>query len=319
MKEVFGVPQIINEARDVARSRTKPGKKPGIFWLFTVLIGVVLLIVTEVASSVPVFGYIVLRMLREGITDFSKLTSGDMVMIITLYSLIIVTIMFCLYVKIFEKRKVRTLGFVKKGFILQYIIGIVVGFGIFSLAVLIGYLTGAVQLNMESSIDYGMIALYSGGWLIQGMEEEVMCRGFLLTSLSRRYPIPVGVVINSVAFAALHLLNPGIGVLPFINLVLFGIFASIMFVKTGNIWMCSAVHSIWNLVQGNFYGISVSGNQAMPSVMHTTFVSGKEIWNGGSFGLEGGLCVTAVLVAGSLLLCLIPSRNQAAKQVAADA
>ena len=179
----------------------------------------------------------------------------------------------------------------------------------FSLAVGIGHLTGAITIAGSTDANVVTFILYCGAWIIQGMEEEVVCRGFLMTTLARRYSIPLAVIVNSVFFAAMHLLNPGIGILPFINLTLFGIFASLLFIKTNNIWVCSAVHSVWNLVQGNFYGISVSGNDQLSSFFRTTFVDGKELWNGGAFGLEGGLCVTIVLVLGCVIICLIPGKK----------
>ena len=78
---------------------------------------------------------------------------------------------------------------------------------------------------------------------------------------------------------------------------------------TGNIWMCSAVHSIWNFVQGNLYGIRVSGFDLMDTVLVSDTVPGKELINGGSFGLEGGLGVTAVLIAGIIVQLFIPNRR----------
>lgn len=55
------------------------------------------------------------------------------------------------------------------------------------------------------------------------------------------------VIANSVIFAALHLLNPGVAPLAIVNLILFGIFASCYFIRRGNIWGIGALHSVWNL------------------------------------------------------------------------
>ena len=107
---------------------------------------------------------------------------------------------------------------------------------------------------------------------------------------------------NAFLFAALHLLNTGIGVLAFVNLVLFGVFASLYFIKRGNIWGIGALHSIWNLVQGNFWGLRVSGMTTECSVFRSTMMEGKSVINGGAFGPEGGLAVTVILLAGVCLL-----------------
>ena len=64
--------------------------------------------------------------------------------------------------------------------------------------------------------------------------------------------------------------------LAFINLTLFGVFASLYFIKRGSIWGIGAFHSIWNLVQGNFWGLSVSGGATECSVFRTTMVEGRD-------------------------------------------
>jgi membrane protease YdiL (CAAX protease family) len=146
--------------------------------------------------------------------------------------------------------------------------------------------------------------------MIQGMAEEVLCRSYLLISIGRRYPMWLAVLLNALFFAILHLANPGMGVLPFINLTLFGVFASVYFIKRGSIWGIGAVHSIWNFVQGNFYGIKVSGNNLSCTVFESTVIESKNFINGGDFGLEGGIAVTIVLVLGTLLLLIRPAKSK---------
>ncbi len=148
------------------------------------------------------------------------------------------------------------------------------------------------------------------GRVVQGMAEEVLCRGYFLVSVGRRYPMSAAVLFNSCAFAALHLLNPGISPLAVANLILFGIFASICFIRTENIWLVGAVHSVWNLVQGNVYGGNVSGMKTSCSIFSAAAADGREIFHGGEFGLEGGIAVTVVLLAAILLLLFWKHNNQ---------
>ena len=65
-----------------------------------------------------------------------------------------------------------------------------------------------------------------------------------------------------------------------------------------NIWIVGAAHSIWNFVQGTIFGVSVSGIQIKRTVFVGKSVEGASFINGGKFGLEGGLSVTLVLLAG---------------------
>ena len=232
-----------------------------------------------------------------------ELASSDGMVILMLFAtagMILVTLLFC---KLIQKRKMNTVGFQKQGMWKEYLTGLGVGFGIFTAAVLLCVVTGSLRLEgLSETFSIGMFVLFLLGYMIQGMAEEILCRGYFLVSVSRRYPLAVGIFVNAVLFAALHLLNAGISVLAFINLVLFGVFASVYFIKRGNIWGVGALHSVWNLAQGNIYGIRVSGMQTSCSLLSSEMIAGRELIGGGDFGLEGGLAVTIVLVAGTLLL-----------------
>lgn len=214
--------------------------------------------------------------------------------------IILVTLLFC---KLIQKRKATTVGFQKPGMWKEYLCGLGVGFVMFSVAVLLCVATGSLKFQgLSATFSVGIFVLFLLGYMIQGMAEEVLCRGYFLVSVGRRYPLAVGIFANAVFFAALHLLNDGISVLAFINLVLFGVFASVYFIKRGNIWGVGALHSIWNLVQGNVYGIRVSGMQTTCSILSSEMVDGRELINGGNFGLEGGLAVTIVLVVSTVIM-----------------
>lgn len=250
----------------------------------------------------------------------AALAQSDSLVIAMLFAnvgIILVTLLFC---KLLQKRKVTTVGFQKPGMWKEYLSGMGIGFAIFSLAVLICVVTGSLKIQgLSATFSIGIFILFLLGYLIQGMAEEVMCRGYFLVSVSRRYPLAVGIVANAVLFASLHLLNSGISVLAFINLILFGVFASIYFIKRGNIWGVGALHSIWNLAQGNVYGIRVSGMQTSCSVLASEMVAGRELINGGDFGLEGGLAVTIVLVLGSVVLLTTRQQRCVEESVAVPA
>ncbi len=224
-------------------------------------------------------------------------------MVFSLFATIGMTVVVILFCRLIQKRKPDTLGFIKSGMGKEYLTGLVVGFVMFSSAVLICVAAGAIKIEgFSETFSILMFFLFLLGFMLQGMAEEVICRGYVMVSIARRYSMWTAVISNAVIFAALHLLNNGISVPAFINLVLFGIFASLYFVKKGNIWGVAAVHSVWNLVQGNFWGLRVSGMVTECSVLRSTMVEGRELLNGGAFGPEGGLGVSVVLLVGICVL-----------------
>lgn len=223
----------------------------------------------------------------------------EWMMILILLSEILMILVVVLYCRFIEKRKVDTMGFRKKGMLGQYVIGMLGGLFFLSLAYLLCVLTGSIHFDgMTDDIAPLYIVGYLAGYMIQGMAEEVLCRGYLFVSLTRRHSMWYSALLSAVFFAALHGMNPGLSVLAVFNLVLFGVFAALLLVKYENIWIVGAFHSIWNFAQGNLYGIRVSGNSLQQSVFASTSNSSYSIINGGAFGLEGGLAVTLVLGAG---------------------
>ena len=235
--------------------------------------------------------------------------SSDLVSIVSLFCTvfcIIATIVYCTKI---EKRSIHSLGFRGKSPFTEYLTGLGLGAGMLIVAWGICLATGsAVCLCMKGSLS-PMLILFFLGFLVQGMSEEVFCRGFMMQSISARYAPIVAILLNAVFFAALHLGNSGIAPLALINLFLFGVFASLYMWKRGNIWGIAAFHSAWNFAQGNLVGIKVRGTSLGPSVLETRFSEAGTLINGGDFGIEGGLACTLVYVVGIIILLILPVRK----------
>ena len=155
-----------------------------------------------------------------------------------------------------------------------------------------------------------MLALMCVGWLIQGAEEEILCRGYFMPSLSQKLPLWAAVLISSCFFSLLHIMNAGFNLIVFVNLTLTGIMFAVLAIRFDSLFVCCAAHSIWNLVQGNFYGLPVSGMDAGGSVFRFELVDNMELWTGGVFGLEGSLSETIVMVIVILAVVFIPKKNK---------
>lgn len=196
------------------------------------------------------------------------------------------------------KRRLSTAGFTKPVWS-EYGLGLLAGFVVFSLAVGIAVVTGTLKFNgLSGRFQIGPWLLIFVGFLVQGMSEELLCRGLFMLNVARKNSVPAAILSNALAFACLHLLNNGIAPLALVNLFLFGVFASLYYLWRGNIWGIAAFHSVWNFAQGNVYGILVSGQEFGISLLSSDADPAGALINGGSFGLEGGLAVTVVMVLG---------------------
>lgn len=209
------------------------------------------------------------------------------------------------WVRVIEQRPLRTTGLERPGWLFKYVRGLVVGLILFSSAIGVMALFGWVALEVAPRNVFRWSAIAGAllvfiGWMVQGGAEEILTRGFLLPIVSVRWGVPLGILTSSTLFALLHSFNPHLNPIALLNLFLFGVFTALYALQEGGIWGVFAIHSIWNWAQGNVYGFEVSGQTFDSSVVVNLMETGPDWLTGGSFGPEGGVVVTLVLLLGLL-------------------
>lgn len=295
-----------------AQTGTQMGQNKAVNIIMSVLIAM-LAMMTEAVIIIPAIVIIAIRSLREtGSVTLNMNTSG--MTPVMLYSTAMPILALILYVRFVEKRSVRSMGFIKEKAVPDYLIGMAAAVAMFSAGVGICVAAGAMTFDgYVLNGQYALLAAFFVGFLIQGMSEEVVCRGFMLTSVGSKSGALIGMLVNSLLFGLLHLGNSGVTVFSLVNIVLFGVLMSVIVLKRNSIWLAAALHSIWNFVQGNFFGILVSGIDAGPSVFRCTPVEGMDWLSGGSFGMEGGAATTIVLAVAITVALLMKPREGAQK------
>lgn len=217
------------------------------------------------------------------------------------------------WLRVFEHRPLWTIGMERKEWLSKYLRGALVGSVMISAAVGLPAIFGYIQLQGNSSgvsvATMGALILFMG-WVVQGAAEEVLFRGFLLQIIGSRFGVIAGVLVTSILFALLHIFNASLGVIALINLMLFGVFAAFYTLWEGSLWGVFAVHSFWNWVQGNLFGMEVSGLPVRLEALIDLKEVGPDWFTGGAFGPEGGIAVTLLLLAGIAVLWLLESRKQ---------
>ena len=272
-----------------------------------ILIFFAVFIIAQILPSMFIGVFATLILFASGsvpdVEALEQMTSTGPVSILISLAVCVVAILFCLvYCLAIEHRPIQSMGFRGKDFLLQYLKGLFFGLLLFSAVVAIGTILGGFRFVGFANEAPAMLIYYLIFFLIQGMQEEVLCRGYFMVSITRRSSVIAAVIANSLVFAALHLLNPGIGVMPIVNLILFGIFASLYMLRSGNIWGVGAIHSIWNFAQGNLFGLPVSGLFTDGDTLMKFEQTGSDLISGGSFGPEGGLPVTIVYVLAIIIV-----------------
>jgi len=280
--------------------KTKSHSILGEMIIFIVLY--VISIFVEAMALVPgLLVYGLIHPISAGIEQYNSLLQNrsQWVTVYMLFAEIFLIVLYTGYCKFIEKRPLSSMGFTKRNMSSFYAKGIGWSAVLIGGAYLICVLTGACHFEgVSAQLVPGYVVFYLIGYMIQGLAEEVICRGYLLVSLSRRNSVWYSVILSSGVFMAMHMSNEHVTVLAYINLFLCGLLFGLLFVESGSIWMVAALHSGWNFLQGNIFGISVSGTAKASSVFDSSFSDGWSFMNGGDFGLEGGLAVSIVLAVG---------------------
>lgn len=260
---------------------------------------------------------------------YAAMTSGDMaasyaaamaaaekpwIMLLSLFATGVTTLLCILYCCKIERRSLASMGFAKAGWFKRYLKGFAIGTAMLLFCALILWLTGNLELTFAEKLPVFSLLAFLVGFVIQGMSEEVLVRGYFMVSLGNRCHMAWAVGISSVAFALLHLLNPGISMLAIVNLILFGVFMAVYILRTDDLWGACAIHSAWNFAQGNLVGIRVSGSALLPTVAVMTPQGESSLLHGGAFGLEGGLVVTLMLLAAIALTIFLPQKAKKTAQ-----
>ncbi len=142
------------------------------------------------------------------------------------------------------------------------------------------------------------------GSLFGAVFEELVFRVGLTAVLALALPPGLAIAAPAGIFGLAHALNPGATTVGVANTMLAGLLMGFLFydpraARTPSLGMATGFHFAWNFVLGTALGVPVSGHLPIRSylVSEPTDVT----WSGGSYGLEGSVAVSAVLLVAVVL------------------
>lgn len=205
-----------------------------------------------------------------------------------------------------EKRSFRDIGFSKDGALSGYVKGFGIGILLMGISTIFIWGLGGFKF-IPNSQGVGIkfiptILFMLTGWIIQGATEEILCRGWMLPLLGRKYNVPFAIFITSLFFMLMHSSNDSMSLLSNLNLFLFALFAALYVVKEKSLWGICGMHSAWNWMQGNILGIEVSGMDVPGGSLLKFQATGSAFISGGRFGVEASLICTVVLILASIYI-----------------
>lgn len=237
----------------------------------------------------------------------------QMITLITYYGYIIVIGVTLLYWKLFQKKTLSDMGITKQ--LGNYFVGAAAAILLVGLSVLAVMLTGAIKYHgIFKNIDFAMILLMLGGFIIQGAMEEILCRGVVLKSLKDKVPLPVGIGVSTVVFMVPHLSTLSEGkpifvLIGMLDLIIISVIFSLLTIRYDSIWAACGLHSVWNFVLFSILGLNLSGNDTKTAAIFDMRSVGENIFNGGVYGIEASVVTAMVLSAAAVLIFILNKKN----------
>jgi hypothetical protein len=215
---------------------------------------------------------------------------------------------FCL--RFLERLKLSSLGFAwHSGWARDVLNGCAMGATMIAVVVAIQIIGGGTQVKInplwwkangfdwsDAAVVLSQATLALVVLILAGAFEELVYRGYAFQTLLRDLPEFAPILLFSIFFGLAHWSNPNRTFFSTANTVLAGVWLSLAYLRTRNLWFPTALHFTWNWMMGAFFGLPVSGLQ-IPEHPILVSTSDEPFWlTGGSYGSEGGAAATIVLV-----------------------
>jgi len=141
--------------------------------------------------------------------------------------------------------------------------------------------------------------------LIASAFEELLFRGVIFQALLEKLGIGITLLISSLIFSSVHLFNNHFNLIAFINTFLAGMVLGLMYIQTKSLYLPISYHFFWNYLQELILNSNISGNSFEFSIFTQDFSSLPILFFGGSYGIEGGLVATLLLIITGIIVLLL--------------
>ena len=199
--------------------------------------------------------------------------------------------------RLIERRNPAEIGLGLRRFVMDWLKGAGVGAAYLCASVGILAVLGGYRIT---GVAFAGPAL-AGGLLLHflvGIFEETLFRGILFRFLEEGFGSWIALTLTALFFGLSHLSNPNATVWSALAIALeAGVSIGAAYMATRSLWFAMGLHTTWNFLQGNIFGVAVSGNGAPTDSLFIPLIQGNPWLTGGAFGIEASV-ITVVLGLG---------------------
>jgi membrane protease YdiL (CAAX protease family) len=149
-----------------------------------------------------------------------------------------------------------------------------------------GYSFGSVDLSGADIARYA--AEWAGAFLLVGIAEEFLFRGYLQFTLASGMGFWAAAVLLAALFGAVHLRNPGEGPVGALSVFVIGMFLVFTLRRTGTLWFAIGFHAAYDFGETFLYSVPDSGIVAPGHLLASSF-HGPAWLTGGTVGPEASV------------------------------
>ncbi len=207
--------------------------------------------------------------------------------------------------KFIERREVTELS--TPGLGREWGIGALYGAGLYTASAVVLMLLGIYKVEGFNPLVFLLPELAMA--IKSGVFEELIFRGVLFRSVEAMFGSWVGIIVSSLAFGLLHLMNPGATLGGAIYICIeAGLLLSAAYLVTRRLWICMGFHMAWNYFQSAVFSGVVSGAVSDPGLFKAS-IEGPELLTGGAFGMEHSVIALVFCTTAGVMLLRIAIRR----------
>jgi uncharacterized protein len=204
-----------------------------------------------------------------------------------------------------ERREVTELSLPGAG--REWAIGALIGAGLYTGCVLLLMALGMYRIEGLNPVSYMIPAAAMA--VKSSVFEELAFRGVLFRSVEEMAGSWIAIIVSSLVFGLLHLLNPGATIAGAVYICIeAGLLLAAAYLVTRRLWIAIGFHMAWNYVQSAVFSGVVSGGVTLPGLFKQR-IEGPSFITGGTFGMEQSVFALVLCTAAGVVMLVIAMRR----------